>query len=74
MTGFAVVIQLLAQAGRQFGVDLARVDGPVVSLVDGEDQFQLLEIGLDGGAHVRVLELAGEHPTVAAGRLVHLAE
>ena len=53
---------------------MARVDRLVVAPVDGEDQFELLQVGLDRRAHVGVLELAGEVGAVVAHRPVHLAQ
>src|SRR5579871_1617661 len=42
---FECVVQLLAQARCDLGVDLVGDDGFVVALVDGEDEAQLAEVG-----------------------------
>ena len=74
VVGFAPVIQFLVQPVRQFGMDFRRVDGPVVTPVEGEDQFQLPEVGLHRRSHGRVLQLAGQVQPVMADRPVHLSE
>ena len=40
--------------------DLGGVDRRVHAAVDGEQPFELLEVGLDGRLHVGILQLAGE--------------
>ena len=72
--GLAIVIQLLAQTRRQFGVDVGRVDGAVVTAVDGEHQLELLEVRFDRRGHVRVLQLAGQPSAVVGGRPVDLSQ
>ena len=54
--------------------DLGGVDRGVHAAMDGEQPFELLEIGLDGRLHVRILQLAGERRAVERDRAVHLAE
>ncbi len=58
--GLLAVIQFLAQARGDLGMDVFGDDGSVVAFVDGEDQAQLLEIGLHRRLHVGILQLAGE--------------
>ena len=41
MAGLTAVIELLAQPRGQFVQYLARIDGRVVTLIEGEDQLQL---------------------------------
>ena len=72
--GLALVVELLAEPGRDLGVNLAGVDGPVVAGVDGEDQLELADVRRDRRCHVRVLQLAGERRAVMSRGAVHLAE
>ncbi len=74
MARFAVVIELLAYAGADLDLDLARVDGAVHLPMQREEQVELAEIRLDGGFHVRVLQLAGQRRAIRQSRPVNLAE
>ncbi|HEX2206561.1 MAG TPA: hypothetical protein VHG93_02705, partial [Longimicrobium sp.] len=74
MLGLALVIEFLAHPLADLLGDLAGVDGRVHAAVDGENPFELTQIRLHGGLHVRVLELAGQLLAVQRGRPVHLAE
>ena len=42
--------------------------------MDGKQPFELLQVGLDGGLHVRVLQLARQQRVVERARAVHLPE
>ena len=74
MAGLALVVELLAQARRDLGVNLAGVDGPVVAGIDGEDQLELADVGRHRRGHVRVLQLARQRRAVVSDSTVHLAE
>ena len=74
VAGLALVIELLAQPRRDFGVDLSGVDGPVVAGIDGKDQPELADVGRHRRCHVGVLQLAGKRRAVVARGAVHLAE
>jgi len=74
MARLAGVIEFLAHAGADFLRHLAGVHGAVEAAAQGEEHVELLEIGLNHRAHVRVLQLAGEPHPVRRGRLVHLPE
>ena len=74
MRGLAPVIELLAQPVGDLGMDLSGGDGAVVALVEAHRELQLAQIGFDRGAHVRILQLAGERRAVERPRPMHLAE
>src|SRR3546814_14597691 len=59
---------------RSLVVDVRGVNGAVVAAVDAEEDLELLQVRLDGGQHVGVLQLAGKIAAVAADGAVHLAE
>ena len=72
--GLVLVIELLAQTLADLGRDLARVDHRAHAPVQREDEFELIEVRLHGGLHVRILELAGERRSIACGGAVDLTE
>ena len=74
MPELALVIDFFAQPGRDLGLHLARVDRPVVAPIDREHDAELAKVGLHGGRHVRILQLAGEIAAVLPDRAMHLAE
>jgi len=74
MARLAGVVEFLAQAGGEFLADLGGIDGRVHAAVDGEDQLQLLEVGLDCRGHVGILQLAGQLPPVMGNGPVDLTE
>ena len=74
LRGFARVVELLAQAFGEFGVDVVVLDGAVDAVVDGHGEFELAQVGFDGGGHVGVLQLAGDIGAVGQGGAVDLAE
>ena len=74
MARLALVVELLAHALGDLLLDLARVDRRVHAAVDGEENVELGEVGLHGGGHVGILQLAGERLAVERGRPVHLPE
>ena len=69
-----LVVELLAQPGRDLLVDQAGVDRGIPAAVQAEDQPELREVGVDRGLHVRVLQLAGDRAAVVQHDLVHLAQ
>ena len=71
---FPAVVELLMQPGRKLGVNLGRIDSAVVAPVDREDHLELVEVGLDDRAHVRILQLAGEVAAFDAARAVDLPQ
>ncbi len=72
--GFAFIVELFADARADLAGHLGGVDGRVHAAMDGEQPFELLEVGLHGGLHVRILQLAGQRRAVVGGRPMHLAE
>ena len=74
MAGLEVVIELLAQSRRDLAMDVAGVDAFVVALVDLEHELKLADVGLDGGSHVGVLQLARKLAAVMGPGAVDLAE
>ena len=74
MAGLALIVELLAKPGCDLGVDLAGIDGPVVTGIDREDELELTDVGRYRRRHVRVLQFAGERCAVVSRGPVHLAE
>ena len=74
MRGLALIVQFLAQAGGDFGVDIGGRDGAVVALVDSHREAQLAEIGLHRRSHLGVLQFAGERGAVERRGAMHLAQ
>src|SRR5215469_16401230 len=64
MLGLTLVIELLANAGPDFLVDLAGIDRRIHPTMDGEQPFELPQVRLDGGLHIGILKLAGERGTI----------
>ena len=74
MLGLAPVIQFLADAGADLLRHLARVDRRVHAPVHGKQHRELLEVGLHGGLHVRILQLAGQRRAGQIGGPMHLPQ
>ena len=74
MLGFALIVELFADARADLAGHFGRIDGGLHAAVDGEQPFELLEVGLHSRLHVRILQLAGQRRTVQRGRPMHLAE
>ena len=74
MRGLEPVIELLAQAGRDLGMDFLGDDGAVIALIDREDQAQLLQIGFHRRLHVGILQLAGQMLALMRRGAMHLAQ
>jgi hypothetical protein len=72
--GLALVVELLAHARADLLGDLAGVDHAVHAAVDREQPVKLLQVGLDRGLHVGVLQLGGEQLAVERARAMHLTE
>ena len=70
----AAVVELLTEALADLRGDERSVDLRAEPPLEGEEHAELGEVGLDRRFHVRVLELAGEHPPVGTGGAVDLAE
>ena len=72
--GLALVVELLAQARGDLGMDLVGADGGIEALADREDQFQLVEVGFQRRGHVGILQLGGGLGAVGQGRAMDLAQ
>ena len=68
------VIELLAEPRADLRVDLARVDGAVGALVDGEEELELAQIRFDGRLHVGILKLDRERSAVMGESAVNLPQ
>ena len=66
--GLAAVVELLAQARGDLGVDLVGADGRIEALADGEHELELVEVGLQRRGHVGILQLAGDLAAVEQRR------
>ena len=58
--GLAAVVELLAHPRADLLDDLAGVDRGIEAAADREQDFELLQVGLDRRLHVGILQLAGE--------------
>ena len=74
MLGLAPIVELLADARADFLGDFGGVDHRVHAPMDGEDQLQLPQIGLDRRLHVGILQLAGKLGAVVGAGAMHLPE
>ena len=74
MLGLAPIVELLAHPGTDLLRHLARVDRRVHAPVHGKQHRQLLEVGLHGRLHVRILQLAGQRRAGQIGCPVHLPQ
>ena len=72
--GLAAIVELLAQARGDLGMDLVGADGRVEALADGEHQFQLVEIGFERRGHVGILQLGRDLGAVEQRRAMDLAQ
>ena len=64
--GLAAIVELLAQARRDLGMDLVGADGGIEALADREHQFQLVEVGFERRRHVGILQLGRDLGAVRA--------
>jgi hypothetical protein len=67
-----VIVELFANPLADLARNLACVDGGVQTPVEREHDLELAQVGLHGGLHVRVLELAGERPSIRRRGAVNL--
>ena len=74
MLGFAVVVELLAHPRADLLGDLAGVDRRIEAAMQREGEFELLQVRLDGGLHVGILQLARERRPLLRGGAVNLSE
>ena len=71
---FALVIKLFAQAGGKFFLNVLRINRTVIPLIDRKGGTKLFEVGLHGGGHIRILQLARNRAPVGQGCLMHLTK
>ena len=72
--GLQLVIQLLAQPGRQLFIHARGRDRLVVAFINRHGELQLLQIGLNRRLHVGILQLAGKLRAVLPGGAMHLPQ
>ena len=73
MLGLAPVIELLAQARGDLGMDLVGANRRVEALADGEHDLELVEVSLERRGHVRVLQLGGDLAAIRQDGVMDLA-
>ena len=74
MRGFALVVELLPQAGDEFLVDVVLADGAVDAVINRHRDLELAEIGFHRAGHVGILELAGDVSSVRDTGAVNLTK
>ena len=74
MAPLEIVIELLAQTRRDLLQHLGGLDRRAHAAMDRKQHAELNEVGLDGGLHVRILQLGGERAAIVRSRAMHLAE
>src|SRR5262245_18047835 len=74
MFRLALVIELLAEARRDLGMDVSGGDRTVVAVIDRDGELQLAEIRLDRRLHVGILQLAGKLAPIERDGAMHLAQ
>ena len=70
--GFALIVELFAQARGDLDADLAGVNRRIETLAQREQQFELLQIGFDRRLHVGILQLAGKRLAAQRCGAMHL--